>query len=239
MPDGGTFSISTKNTYLPSKSGNNEEFIMIILKDTGHGMNEHVKKHLFEPFFTTKEKGKGTGLGLASVFGTIQKHEGFIEVDSKLKNGAEFRIFFRTTPEPLSIEHSKKQMDFELSKQMSILFVDDEKFIRELAENFLGNETNLIIKENGLEALNYYKSNFADIDIVILDLIMPEMDGKETYRRMKTINPNIKIILISGYSVDKEVQLFSNNNKQIYLQKPFDRNELLQAIEQLNLSRSE
>ena len=130
-------------------------------------------------------------------------------------------------------------MDFELSKQMSILFVDDEKFIRELAENFLGNETNLIIKENGLEALNYYKSNFADIDIVILDLIMPEMDGKETYRRMKTINPNIKIILISGYSVDKEVQLFSNNNKQIYLQKPFDRNELLQAIEQLNLSRSE
>lgn len=228
MPDGGTLSVHLKNIIM-SNTGNEHEYVLISFTDTGIGMDSEVQKHIFEPFYTTKERGRGTGLGLSSVFGTVQKHNGFIEVQSTPSKGSTFDIYLPVTDrgQDVSHEHSSSYD----KHGYSILFVDDEEYIRLLARDFLEPLHNVILKKNGFEAIEYYRKHHDDIDIVIMDMIMPGISGPETLKQMRDIKPGFKVIIISGYSINDNADNFTDKSIVGFIQKPFGKKELLDVIQ--------
>lgn len=228
MPDGGTFSVHLKNTIM-SNTGNEHEYVVISFTDTGIGMDSEVQKHIFEPFYTTKERGRGTGLGLSSVFGTVQKHNGFIEVQSSPLKGSTFDIYLPVTDRGKDVSHEHSNSYNEHG--CSILFVDDEEYIRLLARDFLEPLHNVVLKKNGFEAIEYYKKHHDDIDIVIMDMIMPGMNGSKTLKQMRDIKPCFKAIIISGYSINNNADKFTDESIVGFIQKPFGKKELLDVIQ--------
>ena len=230
MPDGGIFTIAMENTTINSPECNEQLFIKISFKDTGVGMDNELQKHIFEPFFTTKEMGRGTGLGLSSVFGAVQKHGGFIEVHSNPSKGSIFEIYLPSGNID-SRDAKKRNLKDYNTQSYTVLFVDDEEYIRTLALEFLKPPNEVILQKNGTEAVEYYKKHYKEIDIVILDMIMPGMNGINTFRHMKAVNPQIKAIIISGYSINKDINRFTDEGIISFVQKPFGKKELLDIIQ--------
>lgn len=209
MPDGGRLEFMTENAVLDSESVrlmpfgvNPGEFVEIRVSDSGSGILPEHLDSIFEPFFTTKTEGKGTGLGLSAVYGTVRQHGGTLRVESRVGLGTVFSIFL-----PVSeIGEYPDVPDLKLVKGSGrIMLVDDEELIRSTVSLFL--ETmgyNVVMAENGLEAVRLYQKEYMNIDLVILDMIMPEMNGKECLKAMKKINPDVRVVIASGCTPERD-----------------------------------
>jgi CheY-like chemotaxis protein len=230
MPEGGVLALKTANVtdkdmkgkvYQP-KPGN---YVQLMVTDTGTGMDKETMERIFDPFFTTKEMGRGTGLGLASVYGIVKGHGGYIDVYSEKRTGSTFSIYF-----PASQERGEKAIEItmEVTKGTgTVLLVDDEDVILKVGKDLLGTMGyRVLLAGDGREAVEVYGKNCDVIDIVILDMVMPTMGGGEAYDRMKEINPKVKVLLSSGYSIDGKATEIMDRGCNGFIQKPFTMQEL-------------
>ncbi|WP_072908795.1 hybrid sensor histidine kinase/response regulator [Malonomonas rubra] len=237
MPNGGELSFKTDLKKLDEKycQTRPEElaagtYLQLQITDTGTGIEPENLKKIFDPFFTTKDIGKGTGMGLASAYGTLRSHHGFIEVSSELGIGTTFSLYL-----PLLIEQDMEAVldtDSPLPRgEGKILLVDDEELVRKVSSAMLA-ELGYQVKcfPDGEAAFEYYRSNWRNIDLVILDMIMPKLNGLETYAAMKQVNPAIKVIMASGYSGDKEIEEILQNGILGFVSKPMEHQELASII---------
>ena len=231
MEDGGTLSILTSNIKLNKTYCNASQFeiepgdyVELEVRDNGTGISiENIKK-IFEPFFTTKEQGKGTGLGLAAVYGTVLDHHGSITVYSEPGEGTAFHITLPSSKEVVSLKESHDKI---ISGKGKILLVDDEELIRITGTHVLeemGYE--VLLAEDGLEAIKMYKKFYSVIDIVIMDMIMPKMNGKEAFYELKKINKNCKVIISSGFTKNESLEDLQKNGLVGFIHKPFRNYDL-------------
>jgi signal transduction histidine kinase/CheY-like chemotaxis protein len=237
MADGGDLIFRTETIILNaglSMDGRYEisagNYLVLSVTDTGIGMDESTKKRLFEPFFTTKEVGKGTGLGLASVYGTVKSHGGFIVVESEPGRGSTFRIYLPVAHEPPAIPLAPKT-EMVIRGHGNVVVVDDEEMIRNLTKEiltFLGYA--VVTCKDGPEAIAYFSLHAAEVDLVILDVIMPKMDGHETYRELQRIKPDVKVIITTGYSISEDTSKIINRGVAGFIQKPFESGPLSQLV---------
>jgi two-component system cell cycle sensor histidine kinase/response regulator CckA len=238
MPDGGDLYLETKNVTLGQdyikpfwlKPGN---YVKISVTDTGVGMDEKTQQRIFEPFFTTKEMGRGTGLGLASTYGIVKNHGGFINVYSEIGHGTTFNIYLPASDKELKEE--KKSLAGEILRGTeTVLLVDDENTITDVVEKALTMMGyKVFLAGGGAEAIDVYKKNQDSISLVILDMIMPGLTGGKTYDLLKEINPQVKVILSSGYSFDGEASRIMARGCDGFIQKPFGIKELSQKIREI------
>jgi CheY-like chemotaxis protein len=238
MPDGGDLYLETKNVTLGEdyikpfwlKPG---RYVKISVTDTGVGMDEKTQQRIFEPFFTTKEMGRGTGLGLASAYGIVKSHGGFINVYSQIGHGTTFKIYLPASDKELKEE--KKPMSIEILRgSETVLLVDDENTITDVVEKALTMMGyKVFLAGGGEEAVKVYSKNQGSISLVILDMIMPGMNGGKTYDLLKEINPGVKVILSSGYSFNGEAAQIMSRGCDGFIQKPFGIKELSQKIREI------
>ncbi|MBT3256783.1 MAG: response regulator [Deltaproteobacteria bacterium] len=237
MPGGGELYLETENVALdetdvkpfPIEPG---KYVKISVIDTGVGMDKATREKIFEPFFTTKEMGRGTGLGLASAYGIVKNHGGFINVYSEKGHGTTFNIYLPASEKEI-IEEKKPAGDT-LRGSETVLFVDDEDMIIEIAEEIfeqLGYK--VLTARSGKEAIEIYEKNKEQIDIVLLDMIMPDMSGSDTYDKMKKIDPDIKVLLSSGYSINGQATEIMDRGCNGFIQKPFKMKELSQKLREI------
>ncbi len=225
MPSGGDLYLQTQNVTLDKefvraidiKPG---KYVKMSVIDNGVGMDETTRKRIFDPFFTTKEMGRGTGLGLASAYGIIKNHGGYINVSSEKGEGTTFNIYLPVTKE--KIVEEKKPSEKLLKGEEMVLLVDDEGMILEVGKEMLAKMGyEVLTAGSGKKALEIYRKKKDQIGIVILDMIMPEMGGGETYDKMKKINPGIKALLSSGYSINGQATEILKRGCNAFIQKPF------------------
>lgn len=233
MPGGGHLYLKTENVRLDRTSRrpytvNAGNYVQMTVRDTGIGMDHKTQERIFEPFYTTREVGKGTGLGLAAVYGIVKNHGGYIHVASEKGRGTSFEILLpayehenRTTGENAAavLEQTKGKR--------AVLLVDDEEMILSVGKDLLealGYEA--ITANNGEEALKLYREREDRIDLVILDIIMPGMSGAETYGGLRRINAGVKVLLSSGYSLDGETEKLLKNGCRGFIQKPYSMKDL-------------
>ncbi|MFC1869048.1 PAS domain S-box protein [Thermodesulfobacteriota bacterium] len=230
MPGGGTLYLKTSNVSHEDIVGKSYSpgpgtYVMLTVRDTGIGMDKIIMDRIFEPFFTTKGLAQGTGLGLASAYGVIKGHRGYIDVDSEKGRGTTFTIYLPATAE--AVREEKELPDEILKGNETVLLVDDEEIVLEAGELMLTTMGyNVYSAASGREALKIYEKNHDKIDIVLIDMVMPEMGGGETYDRIKDINPDAKVILSSGYSLDGEAKEILERGCSSFIQKPFNMKEL-------------
>ncbi|MBN1381564.1 MAG: PAS domain S-box protein [Deltaproteobacteria bacterium] len=234
MPGGGDIYLRTENVVwadqhfdsLDVKAG---RYVKISVADTGVGMDEETRRRIFEPFFTTKEMGRGTGLGLATVYGIIKGHTGFIDVSSEPGHGSCFMLYLPASDNEV-VEETQPE-ETVLPGQETILLVDDEETILEVTQEILESlGYTVLTATSGYEAIEIYKKEQNRIDLMILDMIMPGMGGGETYDVLKTINPEARIILSSGYSIDGQAKAIMERGVKAFLQKPFRIHQLSQKV---------
>jgi PAS domain S-box-containing protein len=237
MPGGGKLILKTQNqTHLNIKSDNYNptpgKYVQLTITDTGSGMDKTTLERIFDPFFTTKEMGRGTGLGLASVYGIIKSHDGYIDVESEIGHGTKFTIFL---PASESGFEANVEADAKLIKGSgTLLIVDDEELVLEVGVNMLEKLGYTVLEaHNGTEGVEIFKANQDKIKMVILDIIMPDMGGGEVYEKIKSINPNVKVLLSSGYSVDGQAIELLERGCDGFMQKPFTMEELSGKITQI------
>jgi PAS domain S-box-containing protein len=234
MPGGGELYLQTNNVTLnqdhfrhfSAKTGN---YVKISVKDTGVGMDENTLKRIFDPFFTTKDRSMGTGLGLASAYGIIKKHGGMINAHSVIGQGSTFDVYLPASSKKIV---RKEQVSQEaLRGSETILLVDDEGIVIDVGGQILERlGYRVVTARSGKEAIELYRANKNKINIVILDVIMPDMGGGETYDRLKKINPDIKVLLSSGYSINGQASEIMNRGCNGFIQKPFNVQQLSRKI---------
>jgi signal transduction histidine kinase len=234
VPGGGDIYLQTGNVTLDEKEvkpynlepGN---YVKTSITDTGVGMDEETRQRIFEPFFTTRKMGRGRGLGLASVYGIIKNHGGFIQVHSEKGKGTTFHIYLPASQKEIVKE--KKLPARILKGTETVLLVDDENLITDVGEKILKKMGYTVFTaKSGKEAVEIYEKNKDGIDIVILDMVMPGMGGGETFDLLKKMNPRIKVLLSSGYSVDGQAAEILERGCSGFIQKPFLMKALAQKI---------
>ncbi len=237
MPNGGNLYIRTENITLNKKYMEPYElepgdYVKTSVIDTGIGMDKTTLQKVFDPFFTTKKLDRGTGLGLASAYGIIKNHNGFFEVSSEKNKGTTFNFYIPASEKKVMQQKTKPQ---EIQKgNETILLVDDEDMVIDATSEMLetlGYSVN--VARSGEEAIVFCRKNNDIIDLVILDIVMPVMNGSEAYRILKKINPQIKVLLSSGYSVNESVTKMLDNGCQGFIQKPFNLIQLSQKVREV------
>ncbi|MBW1847360.1 MAG: PAS domain S-box protein [Deltaproteobacteria bacterium] len=237
MSKGGDLYIETKNVmldevYVKSYLVKPGRFVKMSFKDTGIGMDEATLQKIFDPFFTTKDVDTGTGLGLASAYGIIKNHNGIINAYSEKGVGSTFNIYLPVTDKKV-IEDIKPKDRIEKGTQ-TILFIDDEQRVMEAGKDmleFLGYQ--VITAASGKEAIEAYRKKNKMIDLVILDMILPEMDGSEIYGKLKDINSNVKVLLSSGFTQNEQAIKILDKGCNGFIQKPFTLEQLSQKISEI------
>jgi PAS domain S-box-containing protein len=237
MSNGGRITLETMNINSIQdnsdrvKLDRDEEYVNLIVSDTGLGMDAATIERIFEPFFTTKESGKGTGLGLATVYGIVKQSGGDIKVWSEPGKGSEFSLFFPRDKRPVVNYDGKKSIKSVIAGQETILLVEDNISLRQLTERILNNAGYRVISTaNGNEALFVYINEKPDIQLLLSDMIMPHMGGIDLYDKIKELIPNIKVLFMSGYAPSS---IFSNHEhfiKYNFLPKPFSKEVLTEKI---------
>ena len=236
MPRGGRLSIRTRNVTLEVNQSEPigvapGEYVEVSLVDTGCGMSPETLEHIFEPFFTTKETGQGTGLGLAGVYGTVQSHGGSISAESTLGTGSSFRLLLPVATKLEMQRNPRAPGITPVSRQQSILVVDDEELVRDFTAKALQREGFTVTTcEDGVEAVRLFRDDPARFDVVLLDMVMPRMNGLDTFRLMRALNPDVLVVIASGFSQDRQVEMMLNEGAREFLKKPFHLEELLAAI---------
>jgi two-component system cell cycle sensor histidine kinase/response regulator CckA len=234
---GGTVTIRTGNATHEEMKGKlynpkPGKYVLLTVSDTGVGMDDKTKERIFEPFFTTKEMGRGTGLGLASTYGIIKGHGGFIDVDSQPGKGATFSIYLPASAKKVSKPH--RGFEKIPRGQETVLLVDDEDMVLEIGRALL--ETmgyHVVTAKDGEEAIAFYENDGPGIDLVLLDMVMPGLGGGEVYDRLKTMNPGMKCLLLSGYSIDGEASEIIQRGCDGFIQKPFKLRDLSKSIREI------
>jgi len=239
MSDGGRLSFKSSNAtrevmqdhaYMPKRG----EFVQLDVQDSGVGMDEATRERIFEPFFTTKEMGRGTGLGLASVFGIVKSLGGFIEVDSEIERGTTFRIFLPASSRILTADLQPVGEQTVMTSSRTVLLVDDEEVVLDVGAQMLQHFGYAVLPAaNGQEALQIYAENKEKIDLVILDMVMPDMGGRVVYDRLKQCNSEVKVLLSSGYSLSGEASEIMKSGCNGFIQKPFNIKELTAQIDHI------
>jgi two-component system cell cycle sensor histidine kinase/response regulator CckA len=237
MPRGGTLKIASRNQrMIPDQASRQRgmkegSYIRLTISDTGTGLSPEVRDRIFEPFFTTKAKGQGTGLGLSMAYGIIQNHGGMIEVQSHPGMGSTFTVFLPAIASAaLNGERLSPVPDIHQGQE-TILLVDDEEIIRELGIDILEDRGYRVLSASeGREAVRIYRGRFRDIALVILDVMMPGIGGKETYRQLRAINPQVKVLLSSGYSTNGEAGEILKQGVSGFVQKPYREEELAAKV---------
>jgi len=235
MSKSGKLTVTTQNVVLDEKYARTHppviagKYVLIVVADTGHGMDDQTKSRIFEPFFTTKEMGKGTGLGLSTVYGIVKQSGGYIWVDSAVNEGTRFEIFLPQTTEAVSVSEQK-----EAFRQMNrgvgtVLLAEDEEAVRELACEFLSaSGYDVIVAKDGIEALELVEQQKKSIDVLVTDVVMPRMRGTELAMRLRRAHPDIQVVYMSGYLEHNSDDAFLAGAE--LLQKPFSRDSLLQKL---------
>ena len=238
MPAGGNLFLQTDNVLLEEQDHDKPytivpgKYVRISVSDTGVGMDKATRERIFEPFFTTKAVGRGTGLGLASAYGIIKNHGGIINVYSEKGHGATFKIYLPASGKQLTKE--KIRHETVLTGSETILLVDDEEMVAEIGKDMLeklGYKTAVAI--GGNEAIKLLKTLRHEVDLVILDMIMPDMSGGETFNRLKAIKPDIKILLSSGYSLNGQASEIMQRGCNGFIQKPFNLKQISRKIREI------
>ncbi len=237
MPGGGELFLETENVMLDDdfvKPYDVEpgKYVKISVTDTGVGMDKATQERIFNPFFTTKEMGRGTGLGLASAYGIIKNHGGIINVSSKKGKGATFNIYLPASEKEVVKD---KALSIDIIKGTeTILLVDDEDIIIDVSKELLKKlGYKVLIAKSGKSAVELYEGHKNEIDMVILDMTMPDMGGGDTYDRLKELYPNIKVLLSSGYSIDGQATEILERSCNGFIQKPFNISALSQKIREI------
>ena len=238
MPDGGILTLETSNVTLESEFCARHpgvapgDYVLLSISDTGRGMDKEIQDRMFDPFFTVKgwDSRKGTGLGLPVVLGIVQHHGGCIECLSEVGKGTTFNIYLpKFTAEPLSDQADSR--DVPALGTETILLVDDEDLVRELGERILTKSGyRVLTARNGREALDIYKQHQPDIALVILDLIMPEMSGKECLRELVKIDPQVRVIVSSGHSDSEDPHEVPHEFVRASVKKPYLMRQLLETV---------
>lgn len=237
MPDGGKLVIETDvvditedyvQMHMGSKPG---LYVLLSLTDNGVGMDKATLQKVFEPFFTTKEQGKGTGLGLSMVYGVVKNHGGHVCAYSEPGEGATFKVYLPVNGKPEEEEETKTETETLLTGNELILVVDDEESVRSLAKDILESHGyTVMLAEHGEEAIEIYKARGGDIAIVILDMIMPTMGGRETFLELKELDPKVKALLSTGYSPNGKARDILESGVMGFIQKPYHVNALLSRV---------
>ena len=243
MIDGGTLTVGTRNIQI---SRDNDyhfavatgTYVEILVRDTGVGMDEAVQKKIFDPFFSTKEAGdrKGRGLGLSTVFGIVKNHGGFITVESRPGEGSCFRVCLPGSEDPAELTEAQGAASLEQMPRGSetVLLVDDEEAVLNVGKNYLEKlGYTPLLARNGLEALEIFKLYQKEISLVVLDLVMPIMDGKQVFYEIKTMVPEIKVLVSTGFNVDEEVGALLKEGCHGFLQKPFSMDKFSKVLREI------
>jgi two-component system cell cycle sensor histidine kinase/response regulator CckA len=235
MPGGGDLYIETGNVVLGESESRAFDvepggYVKISVTDTGTGMDEATRRRIFDPFFTTKEMGRGTGLGLASAYGIIRNHGGIINVCSEKGKGTTFSIYLPATRKEFATED--RGVDYEVLRGTeTVLLVDDEKMILQVAKRMLEKLGYVVLAaDSGEQAVEVYEQHKDEIDLVILDMIMPDMSGGDTYDKMKEIKQKQKVLLASGYAANGQAASIMTRGCNGFIQKPFSIKKLSAAI---------
>ncbi|HWC58315.1 MAG TPA: ATP-binding protein, partial [Verrucomicrobiae bacterium] len=209
-----------------------EDFICLNVSDTGCGIDPETLRRIFEPFFTTKEVGKGTGLGLATVYGIVNQHQGWIEVDSEVGKGSSFRVFLPIANESTPADKGKVSPPAARGGHETILVVEDEELVRELVCSVLeGHGYKILQAETGVKALEVWQTHKKKIDLLLTDLVMPDrLNGRELAEKLRAERPKLKVIFTSGYTADVVGKDFISQRGLHYLQKPYDPQKLAAAV---------
>jgi signal transduction histidine kinase len=240
MPEGGNLVFHTENlqaegqTVVTGAETYRMEpgaYLVIEVVDSGLGMNAETKKRLFEPFFTTKEVGKGTGLGLASVYGCAKSHNGYIEIESAEGVGTTARLYFPASQqEPVKPKKEPKTKAISRGKG-HILVIDDEEIVRSILREMLHDlGYHVSICSNGSDGIEYYRQHINEIDLVVVDMIMPKMGGYDCLRHLRKIKPEVKVVISTGYSVAEDTQQMFSSGIAGFIQKPFEAADLSRII---------
>ncbi len=237
MPTGGHLTIETNHTghegmagklYEPKPGG----YVSLAITDTGVGMDKLTQERIFEPFFTTKEMGRGTGLGLASVYGIAKSHGGYIDVQSEEGRGTTFTVFLPVSKQTLPVRVESPEQVVEGNE--TVLIVDDEELVLEVGASLLERLGYDVHKaHSGQEAIELYEEKSMDIDLVILDMIMPQLGGGQVYDKLKETNPQVKVLLSSGYAVEGQASDILRRGCDGFIQKPFTIEALSQKVREV------
>jgi two-component system, cell cycle sensor histidine kinase and response regulator CckA len=240
MLEGGTLTIETKNLFLDADYRGMQlelpagKYTLLAVTDTGHGMDKTTLEHIFDPFFTTKEVGKGTGLGLSMVYGIVKNHNGHISCSSKEGQGTLFTIYLPAIEQPEEASNIVTEATEPRGGNETILLVDDDDSVRNLGQEILQQYGYMVISApDGESALRIYREERDRIDLVILDLIMPGMGGSQCLQRLLQINPQIKIVVASGYSVPGQLERSKEVGAKAFINKPYDVRQMLDVLREV------
>lgn len=240
MPRGGKLTIEISNALIDERYARQHagveagRYVLLAVSDNGCGMDAETQKHIFDPFFTTKELGKGTGLGLATVYGVVKQSGGFLWVYSEVGKGSTFKIYLPRAEQTLEGIMPAKNVSQSWRGHETVLIVEDEDAVRELTHEFLDTRGyNVLQARNGAEALQMAVAHSDPIDLVVSDVIMPGMSGPELAQKLSLFHPEIKVLYVSGYTADAVPQGILNNTRAPFLSKPFSRDALLQNVREI------
>jgi PAS domain S-box-containing protein len=239
MPEGGRLVLETSNIAIDEEYATSQlevepgKYVLLRISDTGSGMDAETLEHIFEPFYTTKGVGQGTGLGLAMVFGIVKQHQGFIKCCSEIGQGTTFKIYLPSVV-------SETRLDLPTGSAMpsggreTILLVDDEELIRDLGKRILRKAGYTVLTaSNGREALEIYRKEQDQIALVILDLIMPEMGGKQCLGKLLKIDPQARVLIASGFTASEPMRQPRDMGARGFVGKPYNVKEMLQTIREI------
>ena len=240
MKDGGQLSVASNNVYLDNEFKKKYpeavigSYVCLSISDTGSGMDQETQARIFEPFFTTKAKGEGTGLGLATVYGIVKQSGGYIYVNSEIKKGTSFFLYFPRVDEPLDSEVKSVTRDSRLSGSETILVVEDQDEVRQLiTESLKFYGYNVFDAPHGGSALLTCEQNPDKIDLIISDMVMPQMNGQQMVKRLLPLQPRAKVLFISGYSEEMFSEQLVLDPEMQFIQKPVTPMELLRKIREI------
>lgn len=237
MPAGGEIRLTTANAVVEGNFAalhgiSPGKYVRVSIADTGMGMEEETMKRVFDPFFTTKEMGRGTGLGLAMVYGIMKGHKGLVDVSSKPGQGTTFTLYFPASEKKVARE--RRTTSKALRGSETILLVDDESTVLRVTRRMLESLGYTVYDMNGgSEAVLFFKDGGGAVDLVILDMVMPGMSGAETFDRIRELNPSVKVILSSGYSMDSEARIIMGKGCAGFIQKPYNMTLLSRKIREV------
>ena len=238
MPNGGKIIIRSENAVVDDSKVDElglespGTYVKVTVADTGIGMDEDIMSRIFDPFFTTKERGQGTGLGFATTYGIIKSHKGMIKVESNPGKGSAFMFFLPAKKTRVEIPKDSEEKDAIINGKGSILLVDDEKGVIEVCSEMLENlGYQVTAVSSGKEAIEAISSGKDRMDLVILDLVMPRMSGQQVFEKIRALDPDIKVLVSSGYSREEEIEKMMQKGCDGYILKPFDMATLSKKLD--------
>ncbi|HPI91520.1 MAG TPA: PAS domain S-box protein [Deltaproteobacteria bacterium] len=237
MPGGGDLYVGVENVELSRSDADacalpEGRYVKIMVRDTGKGMDEQTRARVFDPFFTTRERGRGTGLGLASVYGIMKNHGGYVSVQSEPGVGTEFSLYLPASSR--QVERKARKREPLVTGSGCVLLVDDEEMILDVGEEMLSLLGYRVIRAHGGRvALERYAACRDEIDLVVLDMIMPDLGGKEVFEGLKEMDPQVRVLLSSGYTLDGQAKEILNKGCRGFIQKPYRLQDIARKIKEI------